>query len=162
VEGKIIAYYPNPLLLIGSFAAVAVLGWLAYRYKDSRISTNSFPLFPPFVFGVAGFLFQLLNLIIPNALARNSVHPVVTIVVQLALISCALLFTVYQILHPDTTKSHLAALIFGALTCFILFTPLQEFGNGAHGMLAVGIICFLLLIKWRLKVLQAEKVESAL
>jgi hypothetical protein len=54
VDGRATPYYPNPLLLIGSFIAVILLTWLALRYRNSRITTN-IRLFPPFIFGIMGF-----------------------------------------------------------------------------------------------------------
>jgi hypothetical protein len=54
-----IHYHPNNLLIISSLVIVLLLIWLAYKYKNSRLSTNKIILFSPFIFAIAGFLFLI-------------------------------------------------------------------------------------------------------
>ena len=147
--GQMIPYYPHPLLLIGSFVVVALLIWLSYKFKNSRISIEGVPLFSPLIFGVAGFLFQSFNLIIPNILAKNNVHFIVTLLIQFILIGSVSIFAAYQVYNRNITKHHIVSVIFGSILFFVLLTPVIEFNNGAYGMLAVGIISLVLLIIWR-------------
>ena len=158
-------YHPNPLLLVGSFAAVVLLAWLAYRYKNSRISTNKAFLLPPFVFGIAGFLFQAFNLLMPNMLTEANVSAPITLLAQFILVALVLLFVAYQIYHQNITKRHIVSLIFGSILFFILLTPVHEFAVGVNpdptqGMLAVGIVSLILLILWRRTVLKNEGSQS--
>lgn len=159
---KVIPYHPNPLLLIGSFIAVVLLTWVAYKYKNSRISTNKAFLFSPFVFGIVGFLFQPFNLFTPNMLAEAKVSAIITLSVQFIEIILVLLFIAYQLYHQNITRRHLVSLIFGSVLFWILLTPIQEFAEGVNpdptqGMLAVGVIALILLIVWRRIVLKTEE-----
>jgi len=152
--GKMIPYYPNPLLLIGSFASVILLVWLAYKYKNSRISTNAAFLFSPLVFAVIGFLFQAFNLLTPGILAKASVPATITILLQVIGAAAVLLFIFYQMCHQNITKRHIVSLVFGSILFSILLTPIHEFGETGNpdptqGMLIVGIISLILLIAWR-------------
>lgn len=146
-------YYPNPLLLIGSFIVVMLLVWLAYKYRNSKISTNKISLFSPFVFGVFGFLFMAFILITPNFLAEAKVSAPITLLFQFIEIGLVLLFVFYQIYHQSITKRHIVSLIFGSILFFILFALLLGFVAGIFGMHAVGIISLILLVIWRHKVL---------
>jgi len=163
--GKMVPYYPNPLLLIGSFAAVILLTWLAYRYRNSRISTDGGFLFPPLAFGAIGFLFQAVNLFIPNMLAESNVHSGITILVQFIGMAFALLFVIFQICHQKITTRHTVSLIFGSVLFFILLTPVHEFAENMNpdptqGMLITGIISLILLIIWRHTILKKERIKG--
>jgi hypothetical protein len=164
---KMVPYHPNPLLLIGSLASVVLLTWLAYKYKNSRISINRASIFSPFVFGVIGFVFMAFNLILPNKLAGAKVPAPITLSVQFFEVVLVLLFTACQIYNRNTTRRHIARLIFGCLLLFILLTPIQEFVPGTNpdptrGMIFVGIISLILLIFWKRAVLKNNSEESSL
>ena len=151
---KMVPYYPSPLLLIGGFAVVALLIWLARNYGHIRTSAGKTFLLPPIAFAVIGFLFQALNLFVPNSLAQAQAPAAITLLVQFIGIVFVLLFVFYQIYHQNTTRRHIISLIFGSILFFILLTPVQEFAESANpdptqGMLAVGIITLILLITWR-------------
>jgi hypothetical protein len=162
---NMIPYHPNPLLLTGSFVVVVLLAWLAYKYKNSRISTYKAFLLPPFVFGIAGFLFQAFNLLMPNKLAETNISAAITLLAQFILVALVLLFVAYQICHQNIAKRHIVSLIFGSILFYILLTPVYEFFGGVspnpmRGMLAVGIVSLILLIIWRHIVLKKEGSQS--
>ena len=157
---KATPFYPNLLLWIGGFATVALLIWLAKKYREGLVSTSKIRLFPPYVFGILGFLCMASNLLVPHILAGAGVHAPITILVQSIGIVLVLLFVFYQIYHQAITRRHIVSLIFGSILFFILLTPVQEFAEGAYpnptqGMLAVGIISLILLIIWRHIVLKS-------
>ncbi len=149
-DGKITPYYPNPLLLIGSFIVVLFLIWIAYKYRNSRISTSNIPVFSPVVFIIIGFLFQFLNLL-PFVLSDNDIPAMTTLIYQGFEIFFVLLFVVCQICNRAMTKRHLVSLIFGSILFFLIFGSMVGFTSG---MLAVGIIGFCLLIWWKRTVLR--------
>ena len=151
-DGKITPYYPNPLLLIGSFIIVLILICIAYKYRNSRISTSNVPIFPPVVLVIIGFLFQFLNLL-PFVLSDNDVPAKTTLIYQGFEIVFILLFVVYQMCHRAMTERHLVSLIFGSILFFLIFGSIVGF---ASGMLAVGIIGLALLIWWKRTVLKKE------
>jgi hypothetical protein len=166
-EDKMVPFYPNPLLWLGSVAAVALLIWLAYRYRNSRVSINTAFIFSPLGFGVIGFLFQAFNLFVPNILAGAEVPAPITLSVQLFEIVLVLLFTTYQIYNLNITRRHIVWLIFGSLLFFILLTPVQEFSPGRNpdptrGMIVVGIISLILLIIWTRAVLKNKGEKGSL
>jgi len=150
-DGKNTPYYPNPLLLIFSFVTVLALIWLAYRFRKSRISINSTAILPPFAFGIAGFLFQALNLFIPYSLAQNDVSASVTLTFQVMLAIIAILFIVFQFGHHDLTIRHIIFLISGSALFLLIFGSIAGF---ARGMPAVGIFGLGFLIWWRRIVLK--------
>ncbi len=158
--GKHVPYYPNPLLLVGSFFVVGLLVWLTFRFRGSRISMNGIPLFPVFAFGLLGFLMQGFNLISPSALAQAHMPATITIIVQLAEVTLILLFMAYQIYHQNVGERHIVALIFGSIFFWILLAPVQEFRkfnpDPTQGMLVVGIVSLILLILWRHAVLKKQ------
>lgn len=159
VEGTMVPFHPHPLLLIGGFLVVASLIWLAHQYRDSRIVTSKLTLKKPLWFGVGGFGYMLLNLIIPAILADAGIPGAVTIGVQLVFAAVVVLLVIYQLYHMDRTQKHVVALITGAVLPFILLTPLHELVPGvnpdpAHGMIFVGITALVLLVGWRRRVLQ--------
>ena len=163
---KMIPYYPNLLLLVGSFASVILLVWLAYKYRNSKVLANAALLFAPLAFAGLGFLCQAFNLLVPNILAGASVHAAITILVQLMGIAIVLLFVFYQIYHQNITKRHIVSLVFGSVLFFILLTPVQEFAEDVNpdptqGMLVVGIISLVLLIVWKRIVLKGENSHRA-
>ena len=150
-NGDMTPYYPNPLLLVGSFVIVLILVWLAYRYRTSRISTSSMPLLPPLILGIGAFIFQALNIFVPNALATNDVPGTTALAVQLVGRVLVLLLIIYQLWHRDLMLRHIVALVSGSVTFFLIFGTIAGF---ASGMLAVGIIGLILLIRWRRVVLR--------
>jgi hypothetical protein len=139
---------------------VAILIWLAYQFKTSRISSKTRVL-SPFTFGFIGFWIMIINLFIPNILAEMQTPGGITILIQLIWVALLLLFLFYQVYNGNTTKRHIVSLVFGFLLFFIVLTPLQEVGMAENpdptaGMLAVGIVAFGLLILWRRTVLRGE------
>ena len=158
VEGTMVPFHPHPLLLIGGFLVVAALIWLARRYRDSRIVTSKPTLKRPLWFGVGGFLFMLLNLIIPAILAEAGTREAVTIGVQLVFIALVLRLVATQLYHVDRIQRHVVALITGAVLPLILLTPVHELVQGlnpdpAGGMILVGVAALVLLVGWRRRVL---------
>lgn len=152
-------YTPNPLLLLGSELVVGGLVFAAWRLRKSRIVTRRFPLFPPFVIGLACFLAQPGNLIVPNALVGLGAPGGLTVLVQLAGVGLALLFAALQLCHRDRTPRHVVAAVTGTLFFYILLTPVQEFGqtnnpDPTQGMLAVGVSFLAALFLWRRWVLR--------
>lgn len=160
-ENGMVPFYPNPLLLVGGFIAVAMLVSSAYKYRDRRLYFDKHRLFSPFAFACAGFLFQAMNLIIPNALAENNVPSIITVPVQIILMAVIVLFAGHQICHKDRTVRHIVAVISGSVMFYILLTPIHEFGGTANpdptqGMLLVGMVSLVLLVLWRHSVLKNE------
>jgi len=152
-DGDITPYYPNPLLLIFSFLVVLSLIWLAFNYRNSRILTGNMKLLSPLIFGIAGFLFQALNLIVPYALADNDVHAGISLSFQMLLAASAIFFMIFQLFHDNLSIRHIITLISGSVLFFLIFGPLAGF---AQGMLAVSIIGLGLLIWWRKTVLKIQ------
>jgi len=140
-------YTPRPLLIGGAIASVFLLILLAYKYRNSRISSETGLLSPP-AFGVCGFIFMALNLFIPSVLEDHNIHGAISILLQCILAGCTILFMVYQIYNRRITHSHLAHLIFGSLLFWILLTPVYEL-KGIRGISLVGIGVLILLIIWR-------------
>lgn len=152
-----IPYIPNPVLLLGSIAVIFVLIWLAYNFRNGIVTTQTLPLFHPFVFAVFGFFLNLGNLFLPYILAENNVDGLVTILVQCIGIIFVLLFVKYQLLHQKITINHVSSFIFGSILFWIVITPIQEFINHSTGMFIIGIIGLVLLVYWRHIVLLQTK-----
>jgi hypothetical protein len=152
IGGVNVPYYPNPLLLIGSFATVLLLVWLAQKYRKSRISRTG-RLLRPVIFGIVGFLMQALNIWLANVLAASGVPAEVTLMVQFALIAGILLFATYQLLNKKATKHHMASFVLGSLLFYVFLSAILEL-NGVFGMLGVGIAALALLVIWRKRVLK--------
>ena len=155
-------YNPNSLLIIGSIIIIFLLIWLAYKYRNSRISTDKVRLRSPYIFGIFGFLFMAFNLFMPNILAGSNVPAKITITAQLIFILLTLLFVIFQLFHNNITKRHITSLIFGNLLFWILLTPIYEFNlannpDPTQGMLIVGILVLIFLIIWRRIVLKKEE-----
>ena len=131
--------------------------WLAHRYRDSRIVTSKPTLKRPLWFGVGGFLFMLLNLIIPAILAEAGTPGAVTIGVQLVFVALVLRLVANQLYHVDRIQRHVVALVTGAVLPLILLTPVHELVQGvnpdpAGGMMLVGVVALVLLVRWRKRV----------
>jgi len=160
-NNEMVPYYPNPLLLVAGLIVVLLLFRLAYKYRDSRIQNNRMLLFSPMLFAVSGFMFQVLNLLLPDALAGGEVPAHITLAVQCLIVALTLLFAAYQILHVNVTKRHIVSFISGSLLLFILLAPIHELDKSINpdptqGMILVGIISLVLLVKWRQFVLKNE------
>ena len=157
-DGKMIPYHPEPLLMAGSLAVVIFLIVLAYKYRNTRIITTYPHLLRPALFGLAGFLFQPLYLIVPNFLAHKNVAAVMTIGIQLVIVLLLMIFIIYQVYSQSTSKRHVVSLIFGLILFWVLLAPLQELAKGANpdptkGMSAVGVLTLILLFLWKRHVL---------
>ncbi len=153
-----VPFHPDPLLLIGSFLAVSLLVWLAYKFKASRISTDNIPLLSPAIFGLSGFIFQSFNFFIPNIIAGIHAPAAAALLFQFIEIILTLAFVINQVYHKNITVRHRVSLISGSVMFFILLAPLQEFNRGLNpdptqGMLAVGITGLVLLLMWKKRVL---------
>lgn len=135
-DGEMMPYHPHPLLLVGGVAVTALLIGLAYRYRRRRLTTHWTPLWAPWLFGLAGFGFQFLGILVPFALAETQVPPPVTILYQIGLTGLLLLFGVSQVCHRDRTPRHLLAFASGSLSTWVLFAALQ----GNLGALAIGAL----------------------
>lgn len=156
-----INYQFNFLLNVITLLFVALLIWLAYTYRKSRVLTRARVLSPR-AFGLLGFLFMPFNLFIPNILAENHVSGVTTVLIQVVWVALILFFVFYQIYNINTTKRHIVSLVVGSLLFFIMLTPLHEFGMAENpdpttGMVIVGIAALILLFIWRHNVLRDEK-----
>lgn len=161
-NNKMVPYFPGPFLLPAAFLTVFLLIWLAYRFRNSRISTSAPFVLMPFLFGLSGFLFQLINLTLPGGLAKANVPALVTLIVQSAIIILALLFIIFQVYHKNATQRHIIALTSGSLLFWILLAPFHEFLKGLNndptqGMIIVGIAGFISLLAWRKAVLKKIK-----
>ena len=146
-------YVPNYFLVLGSLVVVVLLCWLAYKFKDSRISFDK-KIRSPLYVGIYAFFFQLFNLFIPNVLANLNMPRIITIFLQLATIAIFMWIIVPSLFDKKTTKNHLVSFVLGSILFFILLSPIMELGQGAVGMIPVGIISLVLLILWRRKVLK--------
>lgn len=147
-------YDPSNFLIISSILVVFALIWLAYKYRESRISTNKLFLFSPFVFGVAGFLFQAVNLFLPSVLADAQISGIIAVLAHIILTIIVLLFVVYQIYNKNVNKRHIVSLIFGLILFWIFMTPVIGILGGLPSLIFVGIISLILLIAWRRVVLK--------
>lgn len=148
-------YVPNYILVLESLAIVILLCWLAYKFKDSRISFDN-KIHSPLYLGISAFFLQLLNLFIPNALVNFGVSGITTVLIQIIIISLFMWILVPQLLNKKTTKNHLVAFVFGSILFFLLLSPIIEFNGGGTGMTLTGIIALILLIVWRNKVIKDE------
>ena len=152
-----IPYYPPSAVLLGAFLCVALLIWLAYRFRENRVQTAGRVL-SPWVFGLLAFLFMAANLLIPNALASLGIVPAITVAVQLAGIALVAAVVYFQLLNRNFSIRHIVALVTGSLLFWIMLTPLSEFGmignpDPTTGMFLVGIVTLGLLVYWRRVVL---------
>jgi drug/metabolite transporter (DMT)-like permease len=152
-------YHPDPVQILSTLFIVVFLIVLAYRGKNRVVQTESPGLLSPFFFGCGAFLFQAVNLVIPNVLAENGVGAPITIFAQVLLIAFVLLFLFFQVYHRNAGRRHAVALVFGSLLFFIVLAPVQEFGNTQNpdptdGMTLVGVIILVLLLFWRRRVLR--------
>lgn len=143
-----------------TLGVVALLVWLAYAFRKSRVVARTHG-FSPFAFGAFGFLIMALNLLLPNVLAAFA-PGVVTIAFQAVFVAGVLAFVVYQVYNENTTKRHIVSLVMGSLFFYILLTPLHELGgNGSSepttGMAFVGTSALVLLVLWRRRVLKKDK-----
>jgi hypothetical protein len=155
------SYTVNGITLL----TVAVLIWLAYRFKTSRILSKTRVL-SPFTFGFVGFWIMVINLFVPNMLAGMQVSGGIIILFQVIWVTLLLLFLIYQVYNENTTKRHIVSIVCGFLLFLIVLTPLHEFGMAENpdpttGMLAVGVIALILLFIWRRLVLRVEKESYA-
>ena len=153
-------YHFSYALNSATLLVVAILIWLAYKFKTSKVSSKTHCL-SPVTFGFIGFWIMVINLFIPHILAEMQIFSGITIFVQLIWVTLLLLFLFYQVYNEHTTKRHIVSLVSGFLLFFIALTPLQEVGMAENpdptaGMLAVGIVAFGLLIIWRRTVLRGE------
>ena len=160
VEGKMLPFFPKPILMIASIALVFTFVYFAYWFRTSYLSVTFGRVWPPFLFGVAGFLQQGLNFWGPVILAGLKVPASATICGQMILSAMILLFIGFQIYHQQCTRRHLIALCSGALLQWIIITPIHEFAKTDNpepmrGMLWVGVISLVLLLSWRKKALSA-------
>lgn len=152
-------YSPNPILLGITFLITLLLIWLAYKFKDSKFSSDKH-LSSTFKFGMLGFLFILLNsLLIPFLLGEFSLPAYVMILAQFLLFVFVSKFAINQIYNKNVTKHHIVSFIFGSVLFWILLTPVYEFNlaenpDPTQGMLLVGIVSLILLIIWRRTVLK--------
>lgn len=158
VEGEMVPFYPRPSLLAASFIASAILIWLAYRLKESRIAAGEVFLLPSFVFGLCGLIFMATLVIFPFIMAENRVPALITVLIQLVLVVLTVLFVKYQIFHEKVTKRHIISLISGVILYWIIISPVLELSEPGSGMIVVGLITFILLLVWRRRVLR--KAES--
>ncbi len=141
-------YHPDFLLISANTLVALLFIWLAYKYKDSKITKRKAPLAPPLVFGIGGFMFQAINLLLPNIFANRRISEGTTILTQGIFAVLAFLFVFYQIYHQNISKRHIVYLIFGSLLFSILLSPVIETSNSINGLTLLGAFCLLLLIAW--------------
>ncbi len=151
VDGKMIPYYPNPSLLIGSFIIILILIYLGHKFREKRIKSEQ-KIFPTYIFAIAGFLFMLAFTIVPHQIAQAKIPLSILIGYQILVILGGLIFLYYQLLNKNITVVHLVSLIFGSLMYLIIFAVFLEL-NGIFGMSVVGIISLIILIIWKKKML---------
>jgi len=153
-----IPYSPNILLLFLTFLVMILFIWLAYKFKESRVLSNK-KLLSPFVFGIIGFLYMLINLFTSLIPAQIGIPAIITVFMQFIFVIMIFLFVFYQIYNKNITKRHIVALIFGSVLLFIVISPINELW-GKFGMSIVGIISLILLIIWRKKVLKKKQIKK--
>jgi hypothetical protein len=151
VDGEMIPYYPNPLLLFGSFILVIFLIYLGYKFRSKRIISEQ-KIFSPILFAIVGFLFMLAFTIIPHQLAQVKIPLSILIGYQILVILGGLIFSYYHLLNKNITVMHLVSLIFGSIMYWIIFAVFLEL-NGILGMSVVGITSLIILIIWRKRML---------
>jgi len=147
-----IPFYPDPMLLVGSFITVAVLILLAYRFRGSRLVSKR-GLLPPSAILILSFLFQFGNASFPPALANAGVMAEIGIGIQLLLVSAFALFAASQILHEKADKRHYAAYAFGSVLFWIVVSSLVGI-FGRVDLIAASPVALVLLALWRRKVLK--------
>lgn len=157
-----IPFHPRPLLLIAAIACVAMLVWLAYRSRRIEIRTQRVPLLRPPVFFALAFVVSPYFLIVPNELARHRIPASVALGAELAMIGAVLAFAFLQLCHRRLSVRHTTALVVGFLMPWIALTPVHEFGllapnRNGRGMLAVGLVVFVVLLWWRRSVIRREE-----
>jgi hypothetical protein len=157
---RTIPFHPHPTLLVGSVLSVACLGWLAYRFRNSRVETAAVPLLHPAWFFALAFLSQGFFLIVPNEMAKQGVPGGIAVLVELGAVLLILLFVFFELCHREAGMRHIASLILGFLMPYVLLAPVHEFvrtfasGRNKSGMTVVGIIALIALIAWRRLVLR--------
>ena len=144
-------YVPDNKLVLGSFLLVLLLVWLAYYFRNSRLSSQN-NVFSPFTFGVAGFSFMVINTFLQNMLASFEVPGIIAILIHLMFISLVSILAIREIYNRNTSRRHIVLLIFGSLLFWIVLSPIQEFINGVVGITLFGMIGLISLIYWRKKV----------
>jgi hypothetical protein len=93
-------------------------------------------------------------------MAASKLPAAVTLAAQLTGMAVALVFVFTQLFHRDRATRHLVALVIGALSFCLVFSPLLEFGTAKKtGMTAVGILAAILLVVWARRVI-AVQMES--
>jgi hypothetical protein len=154
-----IPFHPHPLLLTGAFVCVVLLCWLAYKSRGIIVSTDIVPLLPPSAFFLLALLVNPFFLIVPNEMVKNNVPAMTAILAELAMIALVLLFGFLQVCHRKMSARHTTALVLGFLMPWILLTPFHEFGmlgQNKTGMLPVGIVALIALLRWRRAALRNE------
>ena len=152
-----IPYEPNPILLIGSLICIILLIALTFYFRNNKISESQIRLLPPWLFSIFGIYFLFGFILLPYILADNNVSSTITISIQIINLIIFLIFTRYQLFNKENTKHHITSFILGCLMVFcVFFSPINEFINGATGMLLVGLTMFILLILWRKHVLKDD------
>jgi hypothetical protein len=152
-------YRPDPLVLLNTAAVIAGLVLLAWWFRGSRVVTKVVPLAPPVVVGVLCFLAQVLNLLVPHAMANLGAPGVAAVAVQVVGAGVVLLFVVFQLCHRDLTTRHVTAAVIGSLLPFVIGSLFQELGctdnqDPTLGMSVVGALTLLLLLVWRRRVVR--------
>lgn len=152
------AYHVDIILVTASLAVVILCVFLAYKWRNSRAVSEA-NLWPPGLFGVAGFFYIPLALSPVVPMCTKGVPAPVTICYQIIGAAIILWFIFRQVFNKDITDRHMVSLISGAVLFWIILAPLQEFvpGNNpdpTRGMVFVGVISMALLLIWRRKVLR--------
>lgn len=160
-------YAPPPLPYLGSIAAVIALVFLARRIRPpaSAPALENKPLPHPIIYGLAGFGSTVAFFYSGWGLAGTAFPPILTILLVLAIAAgiIALLAFSYR-RGRQFTDTRKLALAFGGLMFFVLFSPFVEAaaaseknGNGASGMVCVGILTFLALVFLSIVVWRRER-----
>ena len=151
-DSGMIAFYPHPLLIIGSLISIAILIFLGYKLRKTRIITEN-RIFSPGLFSVFAFLFMLAFAVVPHQLAENNISQSGIVVYQILIISAAFVFTASQIFNVHVRVTHLVHLVFGSLLFWSLQGVFLEF-QGYKAMSLVGGGTIVLLLIWKKRVIK--------
>jgi hypothetical protein len=141
-------YRPDTLTLFLTFILVIALILGAYFSRKTKMNLKNIYILPIFLLGLISFLFQGINLLLPNFMASQNIGAEITIIIQTLLFLLLITFMILEIFNKNVEKRHLISFVFGSILFWILFTPILEFNEGNKGILYIGILTLILLILW--------------
>jgi len=145
-------FFPNPMILVGSVAVMAVLIWLAINYRKNRLSFKG-GLLSATKITLFAFILQAANMLIPNILASANAPALAGIAIHLLVVLSFAMFAATQLFNKKTKKEHVVAYVLGS----VLFWIAASFVIGVFGridLLIASPVALLLLLLWREKTLR--------